>query len=336
MTERDALLAAVCEQPDDDTPRLVFADWLQENGEEARAEFIRLQIELVGTRDGKAKQKKQAREKELLAAHREDWEAPFRGFEVSGSFRRFVFNVHFRRGFVWGIDINDEDRRFAAHAAALFQLAPIERINFFHKGSHEDLTRCRELLRVKELSIDRAGFETEEIEVLLRSKFLANVTRLELIADDDNGHLAPEGIALLSRATTLPSLRHLDLSHNWCGWDNDNAWVEALTDGTLVKQLEFLSLRGTFLNDDGAETLADCKRLRSLTHLDLAVNTIGDRGLLALAASKNLPQLTTLDLRHNLYDTEDGVEVKGCTPDTRRVLEARFGAGVLIDGRLDA
>jgi hypothetical protein len=66
------------------------------------------------------------------------------------------------------------------------------------------------------------------------------------------------------------------------------------------------------------------------------INTIGDRGLLALAASKNLPQLTTLDLRHNLYDTEDGVEVKGCTPDTRRALEARFGAGVLIDGRLDA
>jgi uncharacterized protein (TIGR02996 family) len=45
MTEREALLRAVCEFPDDDTPRLVFADWLQEHGEEARAEFIRLQIE---------------------------------------------------------------------------------------------------------------------------------------------------------------------------------------------------------------------------------------------------------------------------------------------------
>jgi uncharacterized protein (TIGR02996 family) len=43
MNEREALLRAVCENPDDDTPRLVFADWLQENGEEARAEFIRLQ-----------------------------------------------------------------------------------------------------------------------------------------------------------------------------------------------------------------------------------------------------------------------------------------------------
>ena len=41
-----AILAAVCAAPDDDTPRLVYADWLQEQGEEARAEFIRVQCEL--------------------------------------------------------------------------------------------------------------------------------------------------------------------------------------------------------------------------------------------------------------------------------------------------
>lgn len=42
MTQRDALLRAVCENPDDDLPRLVFADWCEENGEPERAEFIRL------------------------------------------------------------------------------------------------------------------------------------------------------------------------------------------------------------------------------------------------------------------------------------------------------
>ncbi len=45
MNEREALLRSVCENSDEDTPRLVFADWLQENGEEARAEFIRAQVE---------------------------------------------------------------------------------------------------------------------------------------------------------------------------------------------------------------------------------------------------------------------------------------------------
>lgn len=47
MNEHKALLRAICDNPDDDTPRLVFADWLQENGEEDRAEFIRVQCEVA-------------------------------------------------------------------------------------------------------------------------------------------------------------------------------------------------------------------------------------------------------------------------------------------------
>jgi uncharacterized protein (TIGR02996 family) len=36
----------VLPKPPDDTPRLVYADWLEENGEPERAEFIRVQVEL--------------------------------------------------------------------------------------------------------------------------------------------------------------------------------------------------------------------------------------------------------------------------------------------------
>ncbi|MBP3953684.1 TIGR02996 domain-containing protein [Gemmata sp. G18] len=46
MNERSAFLTAIREQPGDDTPRLVFADWLDENAEtdrdRATAEFIRV------------------------------------------------------------------------------------------------------------------------------------------------------------------------------------------------------------------------------------------------------------------------------------------------------
>lgn len=47
-TERDALLAAVLAAPADDLPRLVFADWLEESGEQVRADFIRRQIRMIG------------------------------------------------------------------------------------------------------------------------------------------------------------------------------------------------------------------------------------------------------------------------------------------------
>ena len=47
MTHHPGFLQAILEAPPDDTPRLVYADWLQENGEEDYAKFIRLQIELA-------------------------------------------------------------------------------------------------------------------------------------------------------------------------------------------------------------------------------------------------------------------------------------------------
>ncbi len=47
MDNRDALIRAIIDHPEDDLPRLVFADWLEEHGAALRAEFIRAQIELT-------------------------------------------------------------------------------------------------------------------------------------------------------------------------------------------------------------------------------------------------------------------------------------------------
>ena len=46
MSDLDGLLAAVLDEPECDTARLVYADALEENGQSERAEFIRLSIEL--------------------------------------------------------------------------------------------------------------------------------------------------------------------------------------------------------------------------------------------------------------------------------------------------
>lgn len=42
-----SLLAGICAEPLEDTPRLVYADWLDEHGRYERAEFIRVQCELA-------------------------------------------------------------------------------------------------------------------------------------------------------------------------------------------------------------------------------------------------------------------------------------------------
>ena len=45
MNTNEAFLQSIIENPDDDTPRLIFADWLEEQGRGLRAEFIRFQRE---------------------------------------------------------------------------------------------------------------------------------------------------------------------------------------------------------------------------------------------------------------------------------------------------
>src|SRR5678815_2596982 len=51
MTDEPAFIRAVLDCPHDDTPRLVYADWLDEHGQPERAEFIRVQC-AVARHDG--------------------------------------------------------------------------------------------------------------------------------------------------------------------------------------------------------------------------------------------------------------------------------------------
>jgi uncharacterized protein (TIGR02996 family) len=47
MTDRDSFLAAIRDYPELDGPREIYSDWLEEQGEADRAEFIRVQVELA-------------------------------------------------------------------------------------------------------------------------------------------------------------------------------------------------------------------------------------------------------------------------------------------------
>jgi uncharacterized protein (TIGR02996 family) len=90
-----ALLEAVCECPDDDAPRLIYADWLEESGLVAcvaRAEFIRVQVRLEQIADiDPAKKGLQHRAWQLLHEHSPIWLAPM-GMSLWG--------VSYRRGFL--------------------------------------------------------------------------------------------------------------------------------------------------------------------------------------------------------------------------------------------
>lgn len=44
--QREQILAAIQQCPDDDLPRFIYADWLDEHGDTDRASFIRVAIEV--------------------------------------------------------------------------------------------------------------------------------------------------------------------------------------------------------------------------------------------------------------------------------------------------
>jgi uncharacterized protein (TIGR02996 family) len=94
MTDDLALLAAIRAAPDDDAPRLVYADWLDEHDQPERAEFIRVQCELA-RRDDPALRR---REVELLAKHHDALAGP-----LAAPHLRF----RFERGFITGFQHDD-------------------------------------------------------------------------------------------------------------------------------------------------------------------------------------------------------------------------------------
>lgn len=150
-TDHDALMGAVLDNPDDDLPRLAYADWLEEQGGEvgyARAEFIRVQAELAGReRDGSERaecswggtcccRSHTLRRREEALAGRADAEArrtlpwvgadwmPLRTLERNPGLTNPVYV--FRRGFV--AEVRAPLAALLEHGPAICRAHPVERM----------------------------------------------------------------------------------------------------------------------------------------------------------------------------------------------------------------
>src|SRR4051794_38996455 len=95
MSQRDAFRQAILDDPDDDAPRLVYADWLDDHGEHAGAEFTRVRGGRARGVGGAPALRPTDREGELWRAHGAGW-----GKGVPYWARRSPDWVVLRRGFV--------------------------------------------------------------------------------------------------------------------------------------------------------------------------------------------------------------------------------------------
>jgi uncharacterized protein (TIGR02996 family) len=111
---REAFEQAIVANPDDAANYAAYGDWLAEQGD-PRGEFIQVQLALEDPAcRGKRRREMQAREKDLLATHQEEWLGPLAEFLPPRGMPAHVAEelatdgpppVRFARGFLYGLHL---------------------------------------------------------------------------------------------------------------------------------------------------------------------------------------------------------------------------------------
>lgn len=257
MTDGASLLAAVIASPDDDDVRLVYSDWLEENGQPERAEFIRVQIERANLSSKSRKRKALvAREEELVARWADTWLSPLPAWArpLTNEYNlsvELLADEHnwfgYRRGFLQGVVPPEKVTVFLRDAPTVFATEPITHLYLSDDEYLDHFPDSPELLGLAGL---RFGHYT----------------------------LGDDGAVALSRLPALPRLRQLRLYKNEIG----NRGLKALAKWPGLATVEELELGFNDFNGVGLKGLLASPYLGSLKRLDLSDSLIAEKTKVAL------------------------------------------------------
>lgn len=298
MTHDESFLLAIREAPADDSPRLIYADWLEEHGQADRAEFIRVQCRLARLQEAEPEKLAMLLEEGLVRAsastfatlpsrwstlllraegllrgHWDEWVGPLR--DIVGPWRdrygeRWLGEEYdpdglwrFQRGFVNGISLEADS--FLRHAPELRLLIP--HLKWLHlwgaSGRIRALAHTPELEGLSILSfIDyhHSPLTAEDAAALVDSPYLHGLSTLQLGWNS----LGDDGVVPLVRAPWLDSLTWLALTDNGL---SDRA-ARALAESPHLRNLKTLYLERNYFSADGVAALTNSPNLRQLTHLE--------------------------------------------------------------------
>lgn len=297
--------------PDDDAPRLVFADWLEEQGD-PRAGFIRAQCALAPLRLADPNR----RPHELAARAlwdefgetwrqrlpqtatlnwgipKRDWaESPVewrlfvRGMPVAACFRPFTFASLRSPSELDELGITEwRLPRLTAADSALLTRSP--RLNTF-RGLTVGTVCHHELFGSERLeNVERLHFNADQAWPLLSRN-----TALQRLRSLHYQLFPPEALSELAAWKQLPALRELCLEFG----RGDQGDFPLFVSSPALAGLDELAING-IADADAACRLTASPHLSQLASLSLADLPAG--GAQAVLATCNLPQLTRLGLRH--------------------------------------
>ena len=306
--DEQPFLDAILARPADDGPRLVYADWLDEAGDPARADLVRVQVALARLPQDHPRRPELAdRQADLLRRHVARWAEPLADL---------VAGVEFRRGVPEAVSV--DAGVFVARGDELFRRTRtgpggrsfVRRVRLLDPArAVADLARCPHLAHVAELDLSLGELGNGGVNVLARSPHLAGVRALDL----GRNSLDDAGVRVLARSSALANLRGLTLNDNGSVTADG---VRAVADSPFLAGLTELDLSGNDVSDAGVRAVAGGRATGRVHTLRLAGNHIGDAGVAALVGSGLLARLVAhdpyLDLRDNAVGPAGASALAGC------------------------
>jgi len=276
-----ALLDAVKDNPDDDTPRLALADWLDEQGDPLDAERAKFIREDIAARHPDPNARRSAEElrvarlnyfsaspQERMSIEARQAETGERATRWLGRIAATAYDVNFYRGLP---TLTVPPKWFLRpEVTPLISTEAFAFVQFVH---------------VAEVT----GPSVEQMVAVPEFRHVPGVRF------DPLGPLGTNHAAKFFASPNLTGLRRVDFYRVNPGASG----VQALANNPALARLRELSLVRNKLVDKAVITLAESVCLANLRSLDLRENAIGDKSAEALAASSAYPNLRELDLRDN-------------------------------------
>jgi uncharacterized protein (TIGR02996 family) len=353
MTAEAGLLATIWDEPHNDVPRLVYADWLEEHGGEeelARAELIRAQCELTHLPGDDPRFDMLG---DRVASIRSRWESAWWQRMPPGCNKG-----HFDRGFPVP-DLGERSlKKLVRQNEKLLKFAPLWRCHDRVSGPDLDVLLPWPFLHRLQMFALRPPLPDGWFNRLASSPNLRNVSELVLLHCDVTqealhvlldawaerslvflaGNISSEGVRTLVDHPATAHLRYLKVDGRAFGPDSAKALASGRYPSNLfylavfgpfgdtglahllawpgLCRLRYLSAMGAGLSDDAIASLANAPAVKNLRSLNLGGNQIGEAGAAALADSPYLERLRDLFLHNNPLCQSAGA---------RSRLRSRFG-----------
>ena len=331
MSDIQGLLHAIRDQPDDDMPRLVAADWYEEHGDAVRAAFIREQQAFHRAawwdRDPRIERRLAA----LSLENQDAWVGPLLKNE----------QVEWNRGFPW--QLSTSARQLKGRLEAVLERFPalvvhnsgawlsslcassarhrLRRLVLTGKpptaAAWKRFCASEDFGRLQSLRLELPAIGMALLPDMVWAPWFESLQSLELQDTSEqplhldqirpsrtgrlrefsvsNGQLRPNDVAHLAENPYFANLEELSLFSIRL----TPAKVQTLADSTQLRALKTLRICFADLNSTAGQILADSPILNKVEYLDLSFSHLGPNGCDALLQSSQLKKLLHLELTHN-------------------------------------